>query len=355
MRGEDAAAMGGLFRALAEIDFRGFSPLYDRLATEASNDPEILSLLLPAGPTDRLPHLLFGAVQYLLLAEGSDPLTAFASQPFATFRSWCLDHGPGIEKIVATHVVQTNEVGRCAMLLPCLDHVARRSQRPLALLEVGTSAGLNLLFDHYRYGYGADATVGPADSDLVIRPDVEGAPDPALSLPEVVWRRGLDRSPLDVTDEEAVRWLRACIWPEQLARIELLTRAVEIARRVPPVIIRGDVYETLPDLVRAAPPECALCVVHTAVLPYLPDRPGFVELLRKLATERPIWWVSGEAHGLIPELLSSAAVPGQLVNMYGVVPLGLAQERPRQVALAGSHGTWMRFVGDEPAPSGGAA
>jgi hypothetical protein len=74
-----------------------------------------------------------------------------------------------------------------------------------------------------------------------------------------------------------------------------------------------------------------------------------------LATERPIWWVSGEAHGLIPELLSSAAVPGQLVNMYGVVPLGLAQERPRQVALAGSHGTWMRFVGDEPAPSGGAA
>src|SRR5580698_9080689 len=86
MTDADLDALAGLFRALADIDYRGFSPLYERLANEASDDPEILSLLLPVGPNDRLPHLLFGAVQYLLLGEGSDPVAAFGSQPFDTFR-----------------------------------------------------------------------------------------------------------------------------------------------------------------------------------------------------------------------------------------------------------------------------
>jgi hypothetical protein len=122
----DLDGVANFFRLIAAVDLRGASPLYERLAQEASNDPDVLSLMLPASPRDRLPHLLFAAVHHLLLGEGSDPLEAFGSEPFAAFRSWCLARRPEIEDIVATRFIQTNEVGRCAALLPCLQPSARR-------------------------------------------------------------------------------------------------------------------------------------------------------------------------------------------------------------------------------------
>ncbi|HKA04248.1 MAG TPA: DUF2332 domain-containing protein, partial [Acidimicrobiales bacterium] len=234
-----------LFRVLAEVDYRGASPLYERLALAAADDPDVLALLLPAARRDRLPHLLFAAVQDLLLADGSDPLAAFDGEPYASFRNWCLARRPEIEARAASRFVQTNEVGRCAAVLLCLAAVATQSGRPLAVLEVGASAGLNLGFDRFRYVYGDGVSVGPADAGVVLQPRVDGRPVPPVSMPAVVWRRGLDRSPVDVTDDDAVRWLRACIWPEQTWRRELFDRAVAEARWQPPEIVRGDAVDDL--------------------------------------------------------------------------------------------------------------
>jgi hypothetical protein len=339
--------LGGLFRALAEIDFRGSSPLYERLALDASGDDEVLSLLSPAATTDRLPHLLFGAVSYLLAAQGSGPLEAFDTRPFPQFRSWCLAHRAELEDVVATHVVQTNEVGRSAALMPCLAVVGQLARQPLAIIEVGASAGLNLLFDRYRYVYAEGDVVGPAEAEVVVRPHIEGSQVPEVAMPEVAWRRGLDRRPLDVTDDEAVRWLRACIWPEQEARRELLARAVVMARRDPPTLVAGDAVESLPALVRAAPGDAALCIVHTAVLPYLPDYRRFMALLTELADERPLWWVPGEAEGLIPQLQAPSTGPGLLAFLFGLVPLGLPDHQPRVLARTGSHGTWLEWLSPE--------
>src|SRR6266540_5403504 len=115
MTDTDLDGVAQMFRFLADIDFHPGS-LYERWARPAADDPEVLSLLLPALATDRLPHLLFAAVQYLLLGQGSDPLAAFGDQPYDVFRAWCLDHRGEIETLVANHVVQTNEVARCAGL-----------------------------------------------------------------------------------------------------------------------------------------------------------------------------------------------------------------------------------------------
>src|SRR5215475_2460795 len=146
-----------IFDLLADVDFKGISPLYERLTRECAREPEVLALLLAAPVPDRLPYLLFAAVQYLLLANGSDPLTAFDGEPISRFREFCLDHRAAIEELVATRFTQTNEVGRCAALLPCLAAVAAATRRPLAVIEVGCSAGLNLGFDRYRYAYGPGA------------------------------------------------------------------------------------------------------------------------------------------------------------------------------------------------------
>jgi hypothetical protein len=284
-------------------------------------------------------------VQYLLLGQGSDPLAAFGDEPFDEFRSWCLDHRDEIEGLVATHVVQTNEVARCAGLLPDLAAVAAAApDRPLALLEVGASAGLNLLLDRYRYDYGPGHGAGAPGAEVVIRPQVEGdGPGPDLQVPEVVWRRGLDRRPVDVTDDDAVRWLRSCVWPEQQARRELLGRAVAVARRDPPAVVAGDAIEGLADLVAAAPADATLCVMHTAFIAYLPDPSRFVERVTALAAERPLWWVTGEPQGFVPQLTGPGARDGRITFLYGAVPLGLPDRSPRAVATTGPHGAWLQW------------
>jgi hypothetical protein len=332
-----------VFDLLADIDFKGTSPLYQRLTRQCAREPEVLALLLKAPVPDRLPHLLFAAVQYLLLAEGSDPLAAFDGEPISGFRAFCLDHRAAIEELVATRFTQTNEVGRCAALLPCLAAVAAAAHRPLALIEVGCSAGLNLGFDRYRYAYAPGAEVGPADSTVVLRPELRGDGMPALTMPEVRWRRGLDRRPIHVTREDAVRWLRACIWPEQRWRIDLLDRAVAIARRDPAVIVTGDAVDDLPALVAAAPSDAAVCVVHTATLMYFAEPARFVDGLDAIARTRPLWWVSGEAEGLIPQLTAPTEPPRDqgIAFLYGVVPLGVDGAAPRAVARAAPHGMWL--------------
>jgi hypothetical protein len=347
MPDEELESVANLFLLLAEIDYKGAAPLYERLAREAAEDPEVLELLLPAAPRDRFPHLLFAAIQYLQLGEGTDPIAVFGSEPYSTFRGWCLARRGDIEHLVRTRVVQTNDVGRCSALLPSLATVAEISQQPLAVVEVGASAGLNLLFDTYRYVFGPGLEAGPEDSEVVLRPRMKSNRTPPLSVPLVSWRRGLDRQPVDITDDDAVRWLRSCLWPEQPWRIELFERAVATGRRDPPILRKGDVFASLPELVRSAPSDAALCVVHTAFLAYLPDHPRFAELLRDLATERPLWWVSGEGTGLVPQLPSPPLeTPEDGISfLYGVVPLGMPGEPPRALARAGSHGAWLDWYG----------
>jgi len=337
--------IGYLFRVLAELDYRGASPLYERLALAAADDPDVLRLLLPAAPHDRLPHLLFAAVQFLLLGEGSGLLEAFEDRPYGVFRDWCQARRGEIEALVATRFVQTNEVGRCASVVLCLASVAARSGRPLALLEVGASAGLNLGFDRYRYVFGEGSTLGAEDAGVVLAPRVVGPPVPRLSMPPVVWRRGLDRSPVDVTDDDAVRWLRACIWPEQAWRRALFDQAVTATRTDPPDIVTGDAIADLAEAVAGAPNDAALCVLHTAVLQYVADRRAFVDALTDLAGERPVWWVSGEPPGLVRSLPEPPTPTEGIAFLYGVVPLGVdGPAEPRLVARAGGHGGWVEWL-----------
>jgi hypothetical protein len=211
------------------------------------------------------------------------------------------------------------------------------------LIEVGASAGLNLRLDRYWYRYD-DESVGLASSSVQLEPRLEGALAPSFAMPDVVWRRGLDRRPVDVTDDAAVTWLRACVWPEQRWRADLLEAAVDDARRDPPIVVAGDAVADLPDLVAAAPDDAALCIVHTAVLNYLPDRAGFVSLLQELGRQRPLWWVSGEGRGLVDALPVPDVALDRLSFLYGVVPVGPDPVPPQVLGVAGAHVAWLAWL-----------
>jgi hypothetical protein len=191
-------------------------------------------------------------------------------------------------------MVQTNEVRRSACLLPAFATIAAASGAPLALIEIGPSAGLNLLFDRYHYDYARDGRLGDAASPVLLDADSRGEPLPlAGGIPRVVSRVGIDLNPLDVRDPGDRRWLKALVWPEHHDRRELLERACALAADDPPRLLAGDVFELLPRETHAAPADAAVCVVATMVLnqfsPAMRDQLRAV--LSMLSQERDIFVV----------------------------------------------------------------
>jgi hypothetical protein len=268
------------YAEFAAREAHGVSPTYERLAYAVSRDSETLALLDTLRSPKRQPNLLFGVVRFLG-GPVEDP-TAFHDY---TVANW-----PAIEAEMRTRATQTNEAGRCAVLLPVLATLPQ----PLALLEVGASAGLCLYPDRYSYRYG-DHPVGSGE------PGLECAAtglEPPRHAPSVVWRAGLDLNPLDVTDPADVAWLDALIWPEHAHRRARLRAAAAVAAADPPLLVRGDLVDALPAIAARAPGDATLVVFHTSVLYQVPKprRDAFTEVVRGL----PGHWVSNEAADVLP-------------------------------------------------------
>ncbi|MFD1374040.1 DUF2332 domain-containing protein [Actinoplanes sichuanensis] len=268
------------YAEFAAREAHGVSPIYERLSRAVAGDATIHELLETVPEAKRQPNLLFGVVR-LLGGPVDDP---------AAFRDFTVARWAEIAPNLRGRATQTNEPGRCAVLLPVL----LRLPQPLALLEVGASAGLGLYPDRYSYRYG-DRRLGTGGP--VLECDLTGveAPD---RLPEVVWRAGLDLNPLRVTDSDDVAWLDALIWPEHEHRRARLTTAAAIAAADPPHLIRGDLVDDLPALVAQAPAGATLVIFHTSVLYQVPDdrRQAFEELVQTLPGHR----ISVEAPGVVP-------------------------------------------------------
>jgi hypothetical protein len=311
------------YRRFAEREARGRSPLYERFALGVAGDRELLALLKRLPVAKQQPNLLFAAVLYL---GGRQP-------DYRAFRRFVLEHADQILTTVAARRTQTNEVGRCALLVPLL----ARLPGPLALVEAGASAGLCLLPDRYTYDYGG-TIVGDPDSPLRLVCQPYGPVPVPTALPEVVWRRGIDLDPVDLADPDAVRWLECCVWPDQPERLVRLQAAVQIARADPPVVIRGDLLEQVGLLVAQAPNDATVVVFHAATLVYLPEvgRRRFTELMAEL----PAVWIWAEGLGVVrqpPERLPHVPEPDQAAFLLG--------EGPRRlVGLADPHGAWLQWL-----------
>lgn len=278
------------------------SPLYERLAVGIAEDPEILTLAAQARKGERTPNILFAAVQFLLLKGIPHPLAQFykpggapPDNAYPDFRAFCLEHAAAIEDLISTRRVQTNEVGRSALLLPVFVFVSREAQgRPLYLLEVGTSAGLNLLWDRYGYDYGNGLRTGERSSAVQLRCSRRGTLTPPVpaTLPDVDRRIGVDLNPIDVDDPEATLWLRSLIWPVNPQRVRLLENAVAVAREEKPEIVGGDGVALLPELLADVPREAALCIFR--VFTNLPPeaREQFSASIAQHGAQRDLWVLS---------------------------------------------------------------
>ena len=172
-----------------------------------------------------------------------------------------------------SHPLQTNAPTRAKALVGALCLVARETGLPLRLFELGSSAGLNLRLDQFRYEQG-DAVFGPPSSAVRFTDFVANDPSPPMPLAdgfEVVERAGCDLHPLDPTTDEDRLTLLSCIFPDERERFDLLDRAIGIAHRTPAKVERADLAEWVAERLATPAPGVATVLFHTIVWPYLPD------------------------------------------------------------------------------------
>lgn len=309
-----------LYEEFAAQEARGESPLFEEWALGTAADDDLIALLDALPPGKRQPNLLFAATRLL---HGTPP-------DFPTFRDTVLTHRDEIVAAMLARRTQTNEVGRCANLYPLLATLPQ----PLALLEVGTSAGLCLMLDRYRYEYhdvamGDWRIAGDPDSTLTLTGEIGGAGPGGLlgfGTVEVAWRAGIDINPLDVTSAEDMTWLRTLVWPGQPERLARLDTAIEIARKDPPRILAGHLNDRLADLAAEAPNDATLVVFHTSVLNYLTsdDRARFVDQVMAL----PGHWVSQESPGTVHTIDVPQTWSGHPPQVLALDGVPLAATRP---------------------------
>jgi len=306
------------YREFSVHEAGGRSPLYVQLGQGVADDPEVLGFLAGLPPAKRQPQLLLAAVRYLAGVQAS----------YAGFRAIVLDNQAGLAAIMLARRVQTNEPARCATLLPAFALLPQ----PLALVEVGASAGLTLLPDKYSYDYGGHQVAGTDPRAPVLACQPRGPVPLPAQVPEVAWRAGLDLNPLDVTSDDDVRWLQCLLWPGETGRQERLAAAIETARRDPPPLYRGDLLTDLPDLVRKAPRDATVVIYHSAVLGYVrrADRAEFAKTVRGLGAV----WLSNEGPGVLPGTAIPGCDPHGFVMARDTVPIGLTD----------SHGTWVEWL-----------
>jgi len=322
-----------------------YCPLYAALSARVAEDEPIRSLARGGHPQHPPANLLFGAVHYMLLCGADHPLREFyptvggtrpADNAWPAFRHFCIAHEAEIHRLVTTRLVQTNEVGRCGVLLPALACASASFSAPLHLIEVGASSGLNLYFDRYHYRYSNGVDVGP-DSPARIETELRGDVEPPLprAMPAIAGRLGIDLSPVDVMDDDAMRWLESLIWPDMVERLMLFRAARGIVRGSPPRIDKGDAMDLLPEAFVSVAEDSTPCIFHCHAI-YQMDkawRERFDALLSDLGRQRDL------AHVSLEWLRDD---PGPMLHLTMYRDGGAAMRT--MLAEAHHHGRWMRWL-----------
>ncbi len=310
------------FRRMARREIAGVSPLYERLTLAAAERPEILEIMLAAPEKLRQTHLLMAVVHYLLLRDGDGGtlLAGFypnlagkgvvTGDPGAAFSAFCRKNEADLRELVATRRVQTNEVRRASSILLALGQLGWDG--PLSLVELGCSAGLNLFPDRYRYRFGDGAEVGEPGSPVLLSVDSRAKRKPPVpsNLPRIERRIGVDRSPIDLSSDDDIDWLMACIWPEHEERRRWLAAARGYVRIEKLDLRRGGIEEAEEALLEVAERGLAVPVTsHTVTYFSTEERRRLAEMVGGVGSEHDLDWVILEGPRVIADVTGLAKRP----------------------------------------------
>jgi hypothetical protein len=292
---------------------------------------------------DAVPLRWLGAAHDLALSGEDETLSAAwpaPDRPGDEPAAWAAVRGAMRERAARfaefmRHEPQTNEVRRSACLLPGFVAVARRTGLPLRTFELGASAGLNQLWDRYRYDLGSAGAWGDPASPVRLDTEWRGPPTDLSGDVLVASRSACDRKPIDLRDPLARRRLRAYIWADQFERLSRLNAAIALALEAD---VRVEAADAL-DFVRAAvapTPGAASVVYHSVFWQYLPSatQSGLAEAIgaagHRATSAAPLAWLRMEA------------LPQSLAEMELRLTLWPGGDE-RRLARCHPHGAWIEW------------
>lgn len=323
-----SSALSDRFRTFADSECKDSSPLYYALSHATAQDAELIEVTGWAASGQPVPNLFFASVHYLLLTGTAHPVASFyptlaesagsPTEAFPHFKDFVLRHREAIVSLLKSRLVQTNEVRRSAYLFPALAFAASHFEagRPMALLEIGTSAGLNLLWDKYRYTYGDSMIHGDSSSQVLIRSSFRGKSPSVLAQPwpKVSHRIGLDLNVVDTACPDQSAWLRALIWPEHHERMILLESALAKRDEETLDLRNGDGFAMVSGIAEEISEDSLLCVYHTHVANQISSeaRQDFLQCIEQLGAKRDVVHI---CNNIKPNLHLTAYNKGQLLDM----------------------------------------
>ncbi len=320
------------------------SDMYQFLSKKIASDSELLTLAATADQSQPVPNLFLAAVNFLLYKIPSASLCHFYPNHsgkkfyedgfFEAFKLFCIENAPQMTQIMNTRLVQTNEVRRCALLLPAIIHVSECAQSEIVLFDVGASSGLNLLLNQYFYQYSDGTSIGDANSHLKISCEIKNGHLPLNQMPKIVKRVGIDLNPIDLNDPDEKLWTLSLVWPDQAERIRRLKSAIQILKNNPVELHKGDATKLLPSIMKNIPANLPVCVMHSFTLNQFTTeaRESFEKMLCLASKERDVWRVGLEWLGTeSPQIILDHYISSELVER-------------KKLANCHQHGEWIDWL-----------
>jgi len=350
MNPDDLATWAARYRQFAAQECPQ-QPLYVAICEAIAADPALLALHAEIPPTQARPNLLLAVLHDAVLAAPQQPLAAYyrslggrrapdAELP-ALLRQRLLGDASAVVARLRSRATQTNEPGRCAVLRLAIDAIAARSGRQrLALFDFGCSAGLNLGVDADRVDCGG-STRGPGER-LALHCEWRGGALPPPQPWQIVARLGVDPAPVDVADADASRWLQACVWPDDVARFERLSRALAAARRSrPPIEAQADGLARLDQWLDELPADVLPLLFNSWVLAYLSadERDAFHRRVLAWVRAGRLAWICAEDAACHPPGLAAPRAGATLWSLH----LGSGSQA---WAWSHAHGQWAEALED---------
>jgi hypothetical protein len=336
------------FRSFASECKQLQAPLYEYISESISDDPDILAFSVNARVGQPVGNLFFASVRFLLLKGIKHPLSDIYKNvsdgmiidyfsAYQCFRSFCMENEIQIKKLLSDGIVQTNVPARCCYLMPAFQYVlAKEKTNAISLIEIGPSAGLNLLWDQYKYRYSDGREYGEKNSTVNLYSEFRGKLKPVISnsFSDVLYRVGIDLNPIDLLDEDAILWLKSLVWPENKSEEIILLQAIQNALGSLNTInlIKGDAAELLTQVIDDAPIQGSLVVFDSHVMNQvnMKSRKKIEDVFLTHSKMRKIFHVSVGGITQEPEMRLNVFDKGEVDNIL--------------LGYTDAHGRWINWV-----------
>jgi hypothetical protein len=350
-----ARTLAQVYRHFGDVEAAATSPLYRRVAVALSESPEALRAIEAAPARKRHPTVILAALHDLALAGRAPALAAaYAADDGDAAAGAAIDTllrmTDPVVAIATRRRPRASETERCAVLYPAIAEAAHRAgANAVGLIDVGYSAGLNLHVDRVGITYSNGQSLGDPSSPVQLSSSAVGErPIPARAMPEVVARVGVGPDPVDVTDADDARWLRACLWPDQAEPAARLEAEIALAAAAPPLLLRGDAVEVLPDALARVPADALPVVITAWALSQLTleSRLRFLHRLDEAATGRAVAWVSVEGVGVASAIPTLGDRRASGHSIIGLAMFGHSTLRAEAIGRCWSRGRFLAWLAD---------